>query len=294
MVDNMKKIIEYYYNLNITLIIYKNNKYYFEAENAKYIFKQINRELNISIIDKLHTYDFFMSIVPNNKNNLLTVVNDKKYVLLKINNNLNDDKISIYDIKKLPILKYGYSDINWIKLWENKVDNFEKWIFEREEQYLKIMPLFNYCIGLAETAILHLKQLDKTLYVNMNYAIVHERLNINTTLYEYYDPTTVIIDYISRDIAEYFKTEILCQKFNIEKFSEYLIDMKLDKAEINLLFARMLFPSFFFDEMENSMVNGQYEEVLKLESKIEIYQEQMRSINEVLIKKYGIENIKWL
>ena len=294
MVDNMKKIIEYYYNLNITLIIYKNNKYYFETENAKYIFKQINRELNISIIDKLHTYDFFMSIVPNNKNNLLTVVNDKKYVLLKINNNLNDDKISIYDIKKLPILKYEYSDINWIKLWENKVDNFEKWIFEREEQYLKIMPLFNYCIGLAETAILHLKQLDKTLYINMNYAIVHERLNINTTLYEYYDPTTVIIDYISRDIAEYFKTEILCQSFNIEKFIEYLIDMKLDKAEINLLFARMLFPSFFFDEMENSMVNGQYEGVLKLESKIEIYQEQMRSINEVLIKKYGIENIKWL
>lgn len=290
----MKKIIEYYYNLNIKLIICKNNKYYLETENAKYIFKEVNKEPNFSIINQLEKYNFFMSIVPNSKNTILTIINDKKYVLLKINNNLNDDRISIYDIKFMPISKYDYNSMDWIELWENKVDSFEKWMFEKKEQYLKLMPLFNYCIGLAETAILYLKQLNKRAYISENYAIVHERLNINTTLYEYYDPTLIIVDHISRDISEYIKTEILSQKFNIENFVEYLVDMKLDKIEINLLFARLLFPTFFFDEIENSIVSNNHEKLLNLESKIEMYQEKIKIINEIFIKEYEIERIGWL
>ena len=67
------------------------------------------------------------------------------------------------------------------------------------------------------------------------------------TLYDYYDPTNIILDHPSRDIAEYVKSAIINNCFDINEFEGYLNKIKFQKTELQLLFSRIMFPTFFFD-----------------------------------------------
>ena len=296
MVDNMKNMINYYYDIKIEKIIYNDNKYYIITNEKKYLLKEIDERcihrINEQLINQLSDNIFFLKIIRNIYGNIITSIDNKKYVLLEYKENY-DSEISIYDIKKYYV---SSSDNNvsvekWINLWENKVDSLEILIENNKQRLKKVIPLFEYFIGICENSIQFLKKNLFTIEMcNLQYVISHERININTKLWEYYDSTSVMFDYISRDIAEYVKSEIINNRFEIVIFEKYLESIKLTNTEIKLLMARCLFPTFFFDYIENTnQVNVEH-----LEKIIEVYEQKLKCINMLLNNKYGIEKIEWL
>ena len=288
----MKEMINHYYGLRINNVSY-NGKYYIADDcNSKYMLKELNDStLDLNVISQLDKYKYFFKIKKNNGDTYVTTINNKNYVLLIINN-FENYKISLYDIKTdYYLMPFDNIYKSWIMLWEQKVDFFEKCIDLKKEQFYDLLPMFEYYIGIAENAILMLKKVfNKFKNTLVNFSAVHKRLNESTTIYEYYDPTEIICDYSVRDIAEYVKSTIVTGSFEIDMFDNYLSKIKLSDFEVNLLFARILFPTVFFDYADIKCK----EKLQFLETIIKKYEDGIIAINELLSKKYGIERVEWL
>ena len=287
----MKNMINYYYGLNVDEISYSDNKYYINTNGGKYILKEINESkenINLNLIKELEKNDNYFKIIRNINNEILTLINRKKYILLKVGNKENR-KINLYDINYMVSMNSNIFVKDWIGFWEQKVDIYERIISDKKQMIGKNLGIFQYYIGLSENAIMYIKKIMKTVKAEEFQIIpAHSRINPETTLYNFNDPTNILLDHISRDISEYVKSQILNDSFNIEYFITYLENIKISKAEINLFFARMMFPTFYFDTLEKN------EEVDKYEYIISKYEYQLKEINKVLNEKYGIEIVKWL
>lgn len=300
----MKNFINYYYGFNIHNIYFSDGKYFFYNEQVRYVLKPCYN-LNISsyydeLKPQLEKYTYFFTIVLNRENNYITWIENKPYILLKINI-VDNDKISIFDIKNNLFLEINnkLSTINrfpWIKLWENKIDYFEQWLFVKQEGYKKIYPLFHYFVGIAENALLYLKESEKEESKEPSDQLVvsHDRLGINYELYDYYDPSNIIIDHASRDISEYIKSMFLHRVWDLDLIKQYLKQYYFSRYGIRMLFARVLFPSFFFDYLEKMITNSSDIDLLYLESRADEFQSFIKDISLFFYENYNIPMIPWL
>lgn len=298
----MKDMINYYYNLDVTRItpIYDSGeqdymakyKYYIEADNSRFILKKIDHEtdsLNYNVINRLRESRYFLEPIYNVSGEIVTVINNQNFVLLRCNNAL-DEKICLFDIKTDFYINGCTFDINsWVKMWESKIDSFEKWLCNKEIQYLEYIPLFQYYIGISENALLYLKEIERSSLnaSSSNCVIAHRRIGVDTRLYEYYDPTDIIVDHPCRDIAEYIKSGIINRKFDIVSFSEYLERLPFSKWDLNILYARILFPTFFYDYV------GEEKQLNELIEMVEYYEKCILEIGELLNNKWNVKILKW-
>lgn len=300
----MKNFINYYYNLNIHNIYFSNEKYFFCDDSIRYVLKLCHNSDIASYYQELQSqltkYKYFFSIILNRERNYITWIENKPYVLLKISN-INNDKISIFDIKSDLFLEVNnkLSVINrfpWIKLWENKIDYFEEWLFVKQEGYKKIYPLFHYFVGIAENALLYLKECEREESKEKSDQLVasHNRLTINCELYDYYDPNNIIIDHASRDISEYIKSMFLHRVWDLDLVKQYLNTHYFSKYGIRMIFARVLFPSFFFDYLEKMITSNSDIDLLYLEVRANEFQSFIKDIGLYLYENYNIPMIPWI
>jgi len=298
----MKKYIEYYYNCIVDSIRYDSLKYYLSINNKKYMLKKIH---NIEVVDnyykirqQLKKYGFFFDIVPNKYNSLITIIDNENYVLLHVTS-IPNEMISIYDIRIDMFVEdkinKNFSQI-WTKRWEEKIDYFEMLLEQKSGLYNKLYPVFQYYIGIGEQAILYLKNNGIKPQESDISVIQHYRLSSNSSLFDYYDPTNIMVDHASRDIVEYIKS-LIVNGIAVEELTlllnEYLDNYRFSNYGKRLMYARFLFPSFFFDSIEEIEINGKHneinEEVLKeYEIKIEYFEECLTALNKLFKEKYNI------
>ena len=69
----------------------------------------------------------------------------------------------------------------------------------------------------------------------------------------------MILDYNIRDLAEYIKFAFFKEKLNIDKIIHYINNLNLNSTMMNLLFVRLLFPTYYFDHYEK-IVNDEEDE----------------------------------
>ena len=303
MVDTMKDMINYYYNLDVTRIIpihddnvhesMKTYKYCIEADNSKFILKEINydsNQLNYSVINQLRKIEYFLKPVFNINNDVITRIDNRECILLKCSN-IPWENISLFDIKiDYYISGYSFNIDSWIKMWENKIDNFENWLYNKKNEYLEYFPLFQYFIGISENALLYLKEIkeDNFYTYTSNCVAAHRRIGMDTTLYEYYDSTTIITDHPSRDIAEYIKSMIINRCFDSTAFREYLEKLSFSKDDMSILYARILFPTFFYDYIEGK------KDLTDLITSMDYYENCISEIGKVLNNGWNVKMIEWL
>ena len=81
----MKEIIEYYYNIRILNIVCRDEKYYIDTVNEKYIFRTVSdiENVNWDLIEWLAGKSKFAKIINTNENRRFVNIDNKKYVLLK-------------------------------------------------------------------------------------------------------------------------------------------------------------------------------------------------------------------
>ena len=283
----MKDLIEYYYNLVIDKLFIEDDKYHFILNNHDFYFVYFSRtkedlEDILYVSNELKQKGINVHNIKLNINNsYLTKVDGIDYVLLEVFN--KDEIIDIFSMnkynKKLSLngIKSNLYRNNWAYLWSVKVDYIESQL--NEIQYDKIIDnSIDYYIGLSENAIYYVNNVNSKYSMSSLDKIVLSRKRIISPNYSlnYFNPLSFIFDLEVRDITEYIKSTFFNNSYN-------------------MLFARLLFPSYYFDIYEK-VVNKDVssEKLLKIINKANEYEIFLKKAY-VLISTYApLENIEWL
>lgn len=290
----MKNTINYYYNLIPTDIHQKEDIYTLNINNIKYLFMPFYG--NINTLNIIYNYLINLNIycheiVYNKENNVITFINEKPYILLKVHYN-NTQQINIQNILSYNILIETDKKCNWYNLWCEKLDYYEYQIREFGKKYPLIRDSFSYYNGLCETAISLLSRL-KINQVNMY--INHQRINKNMTLIEFYNPLNMVIDVRIRDICEYFKIKFFEGNNILKEINNYLFQAKLNYNEMYLFYIRLIYPSYYFDLYDKIMEGKEKEEKLnQYIDKVNEYEIFLKDVYLIINKYYKIPDIEWI
>ena len=182
---------------------------------------------------------------------------------------------------------------DWYRLWCAKIDFYEDYLAQNKMKHHIINSSINYYIGLTETAICLVRIIDTS---NVKMYINHERLSVNSTLVNLYNPLNLVIDVKIRDICEYFKSvffykneKLLCI---IEK---YLLNEYLTNEEAILFISRMIYPSYYFDLVDMILEGREVENKLNFFiEKIDAYELFLSKVILIVKKRFNIPEIEWL
>ena len=289
----MKNKIEYYYRIENINLHEQNNIYNFLYNNKKYIF--FNTTRNIKEIEQIYLLqsidERYYKIILNRNRNVITVINNKQYLLVEINNYCNI-KITFDDLtKKKSVTNLENSNTllrnDWYNLWIKKVDyiNYQRVHFNKE--YLLLDDYLDYFLGLAENAISYIQDATaKEKKDERDELVIYQRL-INSKL--------IVLDHISRDVSEYLKYLFFYEELDYNTVANIINSLNFSRYGYRLLFGRMLFPSHFFDIYENIINNSQKElEIKKITLKICDYENYLKFIFQEINKKTKLPIVEWL
>ena len=306
----MKDILKYNYNINDVEIsefknfgtfILNNKKYYLleyfrSEEELKDIILIVNEMINKGLN--------YSRIILNNKNSYLTIVDERKYVLVEMG--LDDSS----ELCVIDMLKYSNSLIvqnnksilirsNWGELWSKKVDYFEYQIRELGKDKKLVINSFSYFVGLAENAISYYNHTLKTLKPTIldKLCLQHRRIGYPNNFRNYFNPINYVIDYEQRDIASYLKSMFFKADYNevLIELEAFLKNKRLSLFGYQIFYARLIYPSYYFDIYEQIMEDKLTEDaLLPYISKVDEYELFLKDVYYSLSKYANIERIEWL
>ena len=296
----MKNILEFYYNLSLEEeILNRNGNYYFVINNNSFVFRPFYGNNNsIDDIYKLNNYlsnfSYIDKIILNKFNSPITKVKDILYVLilLKGNNNINLSIISNLASIDIPSFK-SLERNNWEVLWGNLIDYYEMQIGQNEKKYPLIRESFDYFVGMGENAISYLVNTKKEVKPNFYDKKVLSHNNLYNSLF---DPLNIILDHKARDLAEYIKLSFFNNNQNIFKeLDEYFYYNHYSFYGMRILFARIIYPSFYFKIYDEILSKKKEEKELNsIIKRIDDYELYLSNIYFYLRKYYDIPMIEWL
>lgn len=290
----MKNVIYNYYNILLTDINENNDNYYFYYNSNLYVFyliennpETINEIYNFLIENNIDSY----KIIANKDNNFITTINNKNYALLHLKGLLKYE-IKFEEFKYYPIAKTNH---NWGTLWSNKLDYYEIQIRELGKKYQTLLNSFGFFKGIAENAILYYNLTEKKFNDEVPVAIVHNRMNYPEYEKDYNNPLNFVIDYYIRDISEYIKSYAISDYYNLENIITLINKLTLNSKSFNLLYSRLLYPTFYFDEYDKIILGREEDnKIINVINKIQNYLEMLKKIFIVFNNKYEMFNIEWL
>ncbi len=304
----MKETLNYYYNLTIKEVEKWENIYTFTLNNDLFYFvplKRSNSELNdlIEVSKELKMRGLPVhDLILNRFNSLITNAYNTNYILLKPIGDIYEE----YDLNNLINLSHNLTlteaksnlyRISWNKLWSDKIDYFEYQISELGKDKTIILDSFSYYIGLGENAISYV---NSTL---INYkptsldkiTLSHRRIKYPNYKLNFFNPLSFIFDLEIRDIAEYLKSAFFEGENAISYLKSVLNQNKYSIYSLQLLYARLLYPSYYFDLYEEIMNNNLEEEALiPIIEKSEEYEIFLKDAYLEISRFAPIERVEWL
>ena len=250
------------YNIN-NINIYKNKDFIkIKQNNKEYILYQINDLKRIIEINEiLNNKTEYYKIIKNINHEIITTYQNNYYILLEINNNYQIQSSNII-LNNKDYSNYQINQSNWVYLWSKKNDYYESITINN----IYIKETINYYIGLAENAIEFIRYND----------IYTDRLFIcNCNKKDLYNPLNIVLDCKEREVGEVIKKEFFYNEISIEN-----IKNELKNYNIKKVIARLLYPNYYFDivdEFINSKVDeNKLKNILSKQSK---YEELIRKIS---------------
>lgn len=296
----MKNILEFYYNLSLEEeILNRNGNYYFVINNNSFVFRPFYGNNNsIDDIYKLNNYlsnfSYIDKIILNKFNSPITKVKDNLYVLILLNGNNNINLSIISNLASIDIPSFkSLERNNWEVLWGNLIDYYEMQIGQNEKKYPLIRESFDYFVGMGENAISYLVNTKKEVKPNFYDKKVLSHNNLYNSLF---DPLNIILDHKARDLAEYIKLSFFNNNQNIFKeLDEYFYYNHYSFYGMRILFARIIYPSFYFKLYDEILSKKKEEKELNsIIKRIDDYELYLSNIYFYLRKYYDIPMIEWL
>lgn len=290
----MKNLINYYYGILINDFKKINDKFVFVVEGKDYEFIPFYGNVN-------KFYDNYLLLISNKKycheilfnkdNNLLTIYNNKQYILFKKNICI-DNFVNLKEIVNYDVRVHGEYSFDWKKLWIEKIDYYEYQMSQLASKYKTLKNSFDYYIGLSETAISLLNYINEK---NIKYYICHKRISENEKLDSFFSPVNIIIDSRVRDIAEFIKALYFNKKINLENIIYNIDNLSFDYTESVLFLSRMIYPSYYFDIYDQIMQEKISEEKIEMYIKKNAsYETFLKQLYEYIKTKYKLPQIEWL
>ena len=297
----MKETINYYYNVYPKKIVEINNGCYFYFNDFKYYFVETSKSIEeieflVKVSNLLYKRNIFVDTFIMSKNKTFYVVlNEKIYILLRVNA-LENDKYSLNNLiyfNNLLLLKNN-NVVPYDTLWGKKIDMFESEMADLNIDYPIIQESFDYYVGLAENALSYYVDIKET--ENMNDAKVslgHKRLNKYVLSGLINNPINFTFDYEIRDTALYIETKFFDGVLDFEEVVDAL--KKFNRLDLRLLFSRLLYPMYYFDQVKLILEEDVDEKTLiKFIRKSRAYEMLLLDVFNVINKKYNIPKVEWL
>lgn len=303
----MKEILKRYYNVTES-ITEEKNECIFIRNDKKYKLIPFNRTIEefnelMSLNDELITKNIPTHLfIKNNRGEFITEEQNKKYILLEMS--LENTEYNILDMlefhNKLLISSKKsilYRNL-WAELWSKKVDYFEYQVRELGRDHPIILNSFSYYTGLAENAIAYVNETNRKYKISVNerFTLQRKRINFPNTNQDYFNPLNYIIDLELRDVASYFKSLFFSSLPDLKiEITSFFKKKKLSVYGYQLLYARLLYPSYYFDIYENIMEGKQEEEdLILIINKVDEYEIFLKDIF-LLMRNYApIDAVDWL
>ena len=125
----------------------------------------------------------------------------------------------------------------------------------------------------------------------------HRRVNYPNMEYDYYNPLNFIFDLEVRDVAEYLKSMFFYtdRTKTMNELINYINKSNLNNYTANMLYARLLYPSYYFDIYEKVIEDLDDESnLLDIINKTGEYELFLKDVYYELSKKFNIEMILWI
>ena len=304
----MKEMITFYYNLTPTEFTQNEDNYEFKEKDYSFVLHTLTRteeELkNIyQVCEELkyrqipvHTF------IRNRENKIVTNIYGQKYVLLKIEAPKEEmnaiDIVQFQNSLLLQSSKRKEYHNNWENLWSQKIDYFEYQVHELGKSKSVILNSFSYYIGLAENAISYANNTNKKIGISEadKISLSHKRVFFPNMKENYMNPLLFIFDLQIRDIAEYIKSAFFKNETDAKiEFRAFLNIEKRTKYEYQMFFARMLYPSYYFDVYEQVINNQESEDrLIAIIEKNANYEVFLQEVYTEICQIIPIERIDWL
>lgn len=293
----MEDIIKYYYNLEGIIskinedkyLLYSNDTYYYfikcfrTEEELTDILKMCLelKEKKIRVNDLI--YNVEKRLVTNN------------FILVKINFFLEETTTleEIFKYNDILVVNKPFLN-NWSNLWEKKIDYLEYQIGELGKSHIELITSFSYYIGLAENALSVLKNVERKYPKESKLVLSRTRINYPNYDKDYFNPLNFIIDNRMRDIAEYIKS-MFFKKEDVWESINLIFKKQFSIYEYNIFYARMLFPSYYFDLFEDIILGKKDgKEIFTITNLLDDYEEFLSDLYFYLSKFAAIENVSWI
>lgn len=291
----MKNAIYNYYNILVDELNKSDNNYFFYFNDELFLFYLVLND--VKLVENIYRYIIennieSFNILPNKDGNLFSEIDNKKYALLRVNGILKYE-FKFDEFKFYPIDEDG---IDWGTLWGERLDYYEVQIRELGIKYQTVLNSFGMFSGLAENAILYFNMtLEKFGDLKKEVGIVHNRVKYPCYLIDYYNPLNYVIDYNVRDISEYIKSYVISDDFDVNNVIALISRMNLNDLMFNLLYARLLYPTFYFDVFDKIILeDGKDNDIVFVLNKLNNYLEMLKSVYNGFNSKYDMFRIEWL
>ncbi len=291
----MKNVLYNYYDILVDELNKSDNNYFFYFNNELFLFYLVLNDVNL--VENIYKYIVennieSFNIILNKEGNLFSDVDKKKYVLLRVKGILKYE-VKFDEFKYYPVNSSG---INWGTLWSERLDYYEVQIRELGIKYQTVLNSFGMFSGLAENAILYFNMtMEKFGDLESNVGIVHNRVKYPCYLIDYYNPVNFVIDYSVRDIGEYIKSYIISDDFDFNNVITLINRMYLNDLMFNLLYARLLYPTFYFDVFDKIILeDGKDSDIVFTLDKIDIYLDTLKRLYDRFNNEYQMFRIEWL
>ena len=278
-------------------IVKFNNNYRFYINYQMYILFSILNEDNLEVINNylLSIHNRYFKIIKNRNGYLYSTIDNRKYVLLEASLSPNME-VNFKDIMNNNIPANDNTKLlnrnNWSELWIAKVDYLEYQVSQLAINHPIIKSSFSYFLGLAENAIEYFNSIDKR---DTNLFLVQKRIEYPNTSINYYNPITLVADYKVREVAEYLKSCFFNSKSKDEINDFFSTNLTFSNEEYNLLFVRLLYPSYYFDELSEVLERNKDENcLLKYIEKSHEFEKFLKKCLEEFSRHANMIKIEWL
>ena len=271
------------YGYKIDYLTYKNGCISFQLDYSKYML--LKTELSNEsltqldmIIKKLDNYAIFFHQLIRSKDGFVLEFGKDKYVLIKLRI-VNDRKVTINEIIKLSNINIGLFSNN---VMEEKIDFIENYLSNNEKTELVNI---DYFIGISENsiALFNLLNREDKVYIG------HKRIKYNEKAIDFYNPLNIVLDYKTRDLAEYVKSSFISGNNQMKEVLKYL-----NPSDYLSYFARLLFPSFYFDMVDQYINYGIEMDIKKISNLANSFEKSLRETYNVIFSAINIPYIDWL
>ena len=305
----MKETLEYYYGIDVNTIDEQDGKYHFKLNNEDFFFVYYNRGIDelddiIGVNNEMIKKGIDVhKIMLNRNNSYLTTLNGYNYMLFSVSNLKEEydifDMVSISEKLMVTDARSKLYRNNWGELWASKIDYFEYQVRELAYEKSVIKDSFSYYIGLSENAISYVNNANLKYGGISNGRIVlsHRRVFFPNYKLNYMNPLSFIFDLEVRDVTEYLKAMFFKKdmEYCLDELRSYLSIRRLNIYEYHMFYARLLYPSYYFDVYDSVMnKNVNEEELVKIVKRSNDYEKFLKKTYLEISKYVKLDKIDWI